>query len=424
MASTLRTKLRIAASVLLAPGFWDAVAGRFLFQPSAPSGGVGSDVEESGHGWQDLRGALHVHSTYSDGASDIPTIMAAAREADVDFVLLTDHNTQRPLRDGWESRFSGDPRLVIGTEVTIEHGAFLLALDMPPAWEPTKHQPPQVAVDEVNAQGGLPLVSLPFDVKHPWQDWEVRGYAGLEVINLSTVARRHINLLSLLWLLPVYKRQGILACLRALVTRPDRELALWDRLTASGRSLVGIGALDAHALMKIGRKKYPFPSYADSFRAATTHVLVHRGSDHDREAIHDALRAGRCYFSYDCLADPTGFTFRAAGVTGEVIMGERVSLGPSGREGVRLAACAPRIGGGRVLLRLLRNAEIVAASTGGALTFTAAVPGAYRVEAYRYARRAGPLFIGARPWLFSNPIYIAAEGASGSGANPGTPGDA
>ncbi len=95
--------------------------------------------------WRDLAGALHIHSTYSDGASDVPTVMEAAKEVGVDFLLLTDHNTQQPLRDGWEARYEEKPLLLIGTEVTVEQGAFLLALDMSPNWEPTRYQPPQLS---------------------------------------------------------------------------------------------------------------------------------------------------------------------------------------------------------------------------------------------------------------------------------------
>jgi hypothetical protein len=101
MASSLGTKLRIAASVLLAPGFFDALAGRLLFQRGAGNDQAAASAPPPE--WQDLAGALHVHSTYSDGAGDVPTVMDAAREAGVDFVLLTDHNTQRPLRDGWRT---------------------------------------------------------------------------------------------------------------------------------------------------------------------------------------------------------------------------------------------------------------------------------------------------------------------------------
>ena len=135
--------------------------------------------------------------------------------AGVDFLLLCDHNTQQPLRDGWETTYSEKPMLLIGTEVTVEHGAFLLALDMPPEWEPQKGKQPQAAIDAITERDGLPLVSLPFDIKHPWRDWDATGCEGLEVINFSTIARRHINLLSLCWLLPLYQAKGVRAVLRA-----------------------------------------------------------------------------------------------------------------------------------------------------------------------------------------------------------------
>ena len=425
MASSLGTKARIAASVLLATGFFDAVAGRFVFEPrAAKRRGPEESSPAPGPAFRELAGAVHVHtSTYSDGASDVPTVMRAACEAGVDFVWLTDHNTQQPLRDGWEERYAAEtPFLLVGTEITVEHGAFLLALEMPPDYEPVKHEPPQVSIDAVRAGGGVPLVSLPFDVKHPWRDWESTGYDGLEVVNLSTLARRHINLFSALWLLPIYKFGGPVATLRALMTRPDAAMARWDSLTRGGRKMIGLGALDAHALMKIGREKYPIPSYADSFRAVTTRFQVapaeaETGDGPERRAaVYEALRAGRCYISYDCLGVPTGLAFHATNEIGNtaVMGGElRAAGGPVTFE-VRTAAKAGGAGGGAelpgLLVRLYRDGTVVAAGEAGTLTHREERPeGAYRVEVYRYAFRVGPLYFGARPWLFGNPIYVSRE---------------
>jgi hypothetical protein len=425
MASSLRTKLRIAGSVLFATGFWDAVAGRFLWEPRARSNRTFTSqdaVAEARRGWRDLAGAVHVHSTYSDGAGDVPTVMEAARKAGMDWVLLTDHNSHQPKRDGWEEKYAGTPPLLlIGTEVTVEYGAFLLALDLPPEWETAPGQKPQTVVNDVLARGGLPLVSLPFDVKHPWRDWNVTGCAGLEVINLSTVARRHINLFSAAWLVPLYRRKGALAALRALVTRPDQSLATWDRLTSGGRPFVGVAALDAHALMKIGREKYPLPSYEDSFRACCTHVLVkgmwdEATADARRAAIYESLRAGCCYLSYDCLGDPKGFSFTAVPDKGEgagARMGETVSL----RSGAWwLWASLPPAKGQKTLVRLLHDGRVVAAGEGG-VSFCATRPGAYRVEVFRVAGHAWGWYGNARPWIFSNPIYVGPEGDNDAGTS-------
>ena len=409
MASSLRTKLRIAYNVLFAPGFWDAVLGRFLWCVPAPLSPVepqSNKFDREPGVW--LAGALHNHTNYSDGLSDVPTVMMAASEAGVDFVLLCDHNTMQPLRDGWQEKYANEsPFLLIGTEVTVEGGRFLLALDVPPEYEPVVEVPAQVGIDTIRAAKGFPLISLPFDMKHPFDDWTVTGYEGLEVLNFSTIARRHINFLSLFWVLFVGYFWGMLAVIRMMVSRPDAALARWDSLTRGGnRQVVGIGALDAHAQMKMFGKKYPIPSYTDSFRACQTHVFVPDAAQ-GREripAVNSALRAGHCYFSYDCLGDPTGFAFTATNTqTGTVtVMGERLSV----CEGERVDFTAT-IPGHKILLRLYANGKPIASSTSGTLSVTlAARAGAYRIEAFLYTGQWGTFFWGVRPWIYSNPIYL------------------
>jgi hypothetical protein len=341
-------------------------------------------------GW--VRGAFHVHTcTYSDGAGTVEEVMDAARAAGVDFVLLTDHNTMRPRADGWEEKYAGKrPFLIVGDEITVEGGAFLLALDLPGDFDFPVHRPAQEAIDAVIAAGGLPLVSLPFDMKHPWEDWEASGCEGLEVLNLSTVAREQINPLSLLlWLLPLWKLRGELAVICALCARPDAALARWDRILTTGAKSIGIGALDAHALMKILGKKYPIPSYESSFRAVSTHVLtVERTPD----AVRTAIRAGRCYFAYDCLGDARGMVFTA----GAAVMGDDAPLGSE------LYARSPDPA---ALVRIYCGGKVVAAGR-GEVRFTPSQPGAYRVEVYRVGLSLGPAHLSARPWIFTNPIYL------------------
>ena len=405
MASSRSTKLRIAASVLLAPGFWDAIAGRFVWQTGAAAN---TEEAESPVKWRDLAGAVHIHSNYSDGLGSVPDVMEAAQKAGADWVLLTDHNTQKPLRDRWEEKYNAFPLLLIGTEVTVEHGAFILALQMPPDWEPTKAQKPQVAINEVREQNGLPLVSLPFDVKHPWRAWEADGCEGLEIINLSTVARRHINLLSLVWLWPLYRFGGAVSAMTALLTRPDQALARWDNLLATGKRFVGLGALDAHAQTKIGRKKYPFPTYEETFRMVTTHALVPPETlpgNPTRSAIYHALRQGRAYVCYDALGNANGFDFWAKNESGETAaMGACITRGTNGA--VAFSVSVPFVPKSPApLVRLLKNGNVVASGR-GALSCVMREAGAYRVEVFRFGFCIGPLFLNARSWIFSNPIYV------------------
>jgi len=59
---------------------------------------------------------IHVHSNYSDGSGEIPEIARYAGEVGVDIVLMTDHNTLRPLKDGLEGWY-GSTLVLIGTEI-------------------------------------------------------------------------------------------------------------------------------------------------------------------------------------------------------------------------------------------------------------------------------------------------------------------
>lgn len=56
-------------------------------------------------------GIIHVHSTYSDGTCSVQEIADIANELDINFVLITDHNTLQPKRDGLEGWYD---RILIG----------------------------------------------------------------------------------------------------------------------------------------------------------------------------------------------------------------------------------------------------------------------------------------------------------------------
>ena len=58
-----------------------------------------------------LKGDLHVHSDHSDGRWGIEAIVAYAREASLDYIALTDHNTHTGTQPRSAQRFPVRPRL-------------------------------------------------------------------------------------------------------------------------------------------------------------------------------------------------------------------------------------------------------------------------------------------------------------------------
>ena len=134
-----------------------------------------------------------------------------------------------------------------------------------------------------------------------------------------------------------------------------------------------------------------------------------------------ALASGHCYMAYDNYADPTGFTFEASPAQAShprlpvALMGDALSAPSGSPPALVLTAQSPRT---RSMVRLYKDGRLVAAARGGRLDYAVRGPGVYRVEVFLYKRRVGNVCFGAKPWIFSNPIYVqpAALPAEGSAA--------
>jgi predicted metal-dependent phosphoesterase TrpH len=71
------------------------------------------------------RGDCHVHSTYSTGTELTPEqLAAAARDAGMDFIATTEHNTA-DAHDAWGPHVRDDLMVILGQEVTTSTGHWL-----------------------------------------------------------------------------------------------------------------------------------------------------------------------------------------------------------------------------------------------------------------------------------------------------------
>jgi DNA polymerase (family X) len=66
---------------------------------------------------EDLRGDLHMHTTETDGKDDLRTMAAAAREAGLEYIAITDHSQSLAMANGLDERRA------------LEHAARIRALD-------------------------------------------------------------------------------------------------------------------------------------------------------------------------------------------------------------------------------------------------------------------------------------------------------
>jgi len=342
-------------------------------------------------------GAIHIHSTYSDGTAPPEEIARIANQVGLDFCILTDHAAFHPE---YEGRY-GKTLLLVGEEIHnpdrkpyLNHYlAFGIRQDLAHLGSHA-----QTLINAVRDQGGCGYIAHPCErtttlfgeSELPWLDWDVDGYAGLEVWNYTSEIKSLVTGLMAVLLMAYFPR--------AVVRGPFPEtLWKWDEQLRAGKRVGALAGVDAHAkTYQLGLLRRQVFSYAHLFRSARTHILttepLNGEMDHDRGLILEALGRGRCWAAYDGLADTTGFRFIARTRQQEATMGDEVGL----ESEAVLEVHVPR----PAHLRLKRDGFLVAETRGQSLRYLASAPGAYRVEAYRRF-----LFV-PRGWVFSSPIYL------------------
>ena len=346
---------------------------------------------------------LHIHSTYSDGSGDYPSIADAALKTDVDVIILTDHNV---LVRGLEGYRKGHERRVLvltGEEVhdqnrepqknhTLVFGAEKEMSDFAPD--------PQLLMDEVRKAGGLCYLAHPFEFALPminepdisWVSWDVNGFTGLELWNglseFKTVVHNMRDALKYLYFPEMMAHAPL-----------DATLRKWDELLNKGMTVFAVGGADAHGIKIrksiIKRTVYPYEFH---FRAINNHILIDEPLNgnlaHDKKCIYQALRKGSSFIGYDLPASTRGFRFIVEDGEGQHAMGETVKLDTGATAMIKLPEKAK--------IRLIHDGGLVHELTNSdRMAYPISEPGFYRVECKIH-------YLGKeRGWIYSNPIFAA-----------------
>jgi len=239
-----------------------------------------------------LVGIVHVHHAPShDSEAPFEDVLAAADQAGLDFVVLTDHaDVDRPAplpgieHAGVRLGPSGRPVLVlVGAEFASDDG-HLLGLDIDHA-VPALGRPGREVIADIHAQGGFAVVPHPFS-HGGWRDWDA-PFDGLEIQNsASDFTRLYGPLLPLrIWR---FARDPD-AELAELWVRPARELAKWDELLRAGRHVVALAGADTH--QNVSLFGWQLDPYAQMFRGA---AMVCPDAPLEPAAVWRLLREGRC----------------------------------------------------------------------------------------------------------------------------------
>lgn len=387
----IRRLLKIIGLVICLVWFLDALVTIHYEQPRM-------GPREASRATVAYAGAVHVHSRYSDGGGTMDEIILAAQNADLDFLIMTDHSTVQPLTDGYQG-YHDDLMVIVGEEVNTGAG-HLLALGLNRHVEQQGDRGLPALLDTIDAAGGIAILAHPTG-RRPWTDWTAKPVHGLELLNADTAWRDDglLEWLRALLFLAVMP-QG---ALNSLIDRPDQAIDRWQTMRQE-RHFIGIGSVDAHARIPLwGDQMLRFPSYERMFNLLRTYVVTDSAltgdSDADRQEILNALKEGRCYAAVDGYEKAASFEFELRAGNQIYSMGSRTAF----QAGGQLCISAPS--SGDVMIRLYRNGELAAESYDQTLNFDLSEPGIYHAEAYQLRPR---LLRSDEPgmWVISNAIWV------------------
>ncbi len=339
-------------------------------------------------------GAIHIHSTYSDGSASIETIAEIASRLKMDYIIIADHLTIESKLNGKEKKY-GHTWALIGCELNdpvnenLNHYlAFNITTPIDPSLGPAEF------VKAVKNQGGFGFIAHPDEIRgeamrdfpaNPWLEWQIQDFDGIEIWNQMSEWIERLKPLNKLWMV-ISPRKGIYA-------PSERTLAKWDLLNCQ-RKVPAIGGIDVHATpYKIGPLTLTFFPYAIQFQSIRTNVILREPlgqelSDVNRQILN-AIREGHTYIYNQRWGKIEQLPFWAENPQGEtVIPGESIPYNSS----IILKVMLPR----DAQIKLILNGVPILVKNGENFTIPITRAGNYRLEAYRHSHG----------WLFTNNIYI------------------
>lgn len=345
----------------------------------------------------EYKGAIHIHTIFSDGSGEVPDIAASAAEAGLDFILISDHNTLRAKKEGYEKWF-GNTLTLVGYEINDkENKNHYLVFDTDETY--STRMPAQEYVDKVEKEGGIGFIAHPHEKRssmtehppYPWTEWNIPNFTGIEIWNHMSEWMEGLT--------EQNKYNYFVHPLKSIVSPAKETLKVWDELNMK-RPAVGIGGIDAHAhkLNLLGFFEVEVFPYKVMFKSIRTHILTDKkievGNTPEKimkakKAIFGALTNGKCFVTNFYHGDAKGFRFFAKSRNKIFQMGDSLKF----ENNIKLHALLPS---GQGIIKLIRNGEVIDLCENKNAKFEVHEKGAYRVEVH----------INNNVWIFSNHIRI------------------
>jgi hypothetical protein len=342
-------------------------------------------------------GALHMHSIFSDGSGKVEEIANYADEVGLDFIALTDHNTLRALKEGYE-KWYGKTLLLVGCEINDkENKNHYLAFNINETFS-TRISAKEY-VRKIKEAGGIGFLAHPHEKRthmaehppYPWTEWSTKDFTGIEIWNHMSEWMENLT--------EENKYKSFIHPLKSIEAPPAETLNIWDELNQE-RKVVGIGGVDAHAHKYniLGFVEVEIFPYKVLFKSIRTHILTDKkikrdnsytGIESAKKIIYKALEEGKCFIANDYHAESKGFQFFAESGTKKYYMGDSPDFSTDMKLIVELPVEKAEI-------RIIRNGKLYSKTETGKYEMKVKSKGVYRVEVFHIGNA----------WIYSNPIRI------------------
>lgn len=333
-------------------------------------------------------GAIHIHSVYSDGTGDIESISKAAKNAGLDWIIVTDHNSFE-IEEG----IYNGVYVIKGEEISPKDENHYLALGINKYIQPNVNAKLNIEAVKLNGGFGFAAHADESDFRrnsHRPIKWTNKNITpdGVEIWNWFSEWADNLNDRNIFSLAYAYLFKHNLVKEANATT-----IKWWDKLNnTSDKIIPAIGGIDAHAL-KI--KGYVIPvtifPYQDMFKTIVNVISSNKPFAKDFETrktqILEAIKTGRNLIINRVVSKEIPI-FKISNKNQTVTNGESISLDNETLLNVQTKK--------KSSIKIFYNGKEIKSVISNSIKMLLNEVGKYRVE----------IKFGKRGFAYSNPILV------------------
>lgn len=333
-------------------------------------------------------GAIHIHSVYSDGTGDIESISKAAKNAGLDWIIVTDHNSFE-IEEG----IYNGVYVIKGEEISPKDENHYLALGINKYIQPNVNAKHNIEAVKLNGGFGFAAHADESDYRrnsHQPIKWTNKNITpdGVEIWNWFSEWADNLNDRNIFSLAYAYLFKHNLVKEANATT-----IKWWDKLNnTSDKIIPAIGGIDAHAL-KI--KGYVIPvtifHYQDMFKTIVNVISSNKPFAKDFETrktqILEAIKTGRNLIINRVVSKEIPI-FKISNKNQTVTNGESISLDNETLLNVQTKK--------KGSIKIFHNGKEIKSVISNSIKMLLNEVGKYRVE----------IKFGKRGFAYSNPIIV------------------